>query len=189
MKKLSYLFVIITMCMFSQQLQTHSLYVNNNSDIGNYPYDITTYLIYSRVGEVCSGADWAVPLTFEAGSMLTINDGSFVWTSPWNEEEICLGEAIGYGCEPILLDFYAQRIENIYYNDLSLTGVTGMISTIAGVPCLGGQLMLGSSDLNWQPPTLSGDYSVSINYDDEDTVINSSINYMNWGFMQALAFN
>ncbi|WP_277633389.1 hypothetical protein, partial [Avrilella dinanensis] len=183
------------MCMFSQQLQAQPLYVNNNSDIGNYPYDITTYLIYSRVGEVCSGADWAVPLTFEAGSMLTINDGSFVWTSPWNEEEICLGEAIGYGCEPVLLDFYGQRIESIYYNDFTppLAGVTGMISTIAGVPCLGGPLMLGSSDNNWQPPALSGDYSVSINYDNQDPInpisFTSTINYMNWGFMQTLAFN
>ncbi|WP_277633283.1 hypothetical protein, partial [Avrilella dinanensis] len=174
------------MCMFSQQLQAQPLYVNNNSDIGNYPYDITTYLIYSRVGEVCSGADWAYPFTFAPGASLAINDGSFVW-----QNSNCLSEPIGYGCDPVPLDFYAQRIENIYYNDLSLTGVTGLISTIAGAPCMGGQLNIGSTNTNWQTPTLSGDYTVLLDYDDpfEPLSFSSSISYMNWGFMQTLAFN
>src|SRR5690606_7240819 len=101
----------ITMCMFSQQLQAQPLYVNNNSDIGDFPYDITTYLIYSRAGEVCSGHDWALPFTFEAGSMLTINDGSFVW-----QNNLCISEPIGYGCEPVPIEFYGQRINNILYD-------------------------------------------------------------------------
>src|SRR5690554_1452880 len=185
MKKLSYLFVIITMCMFSQQLQAQPLYVNNNSDIGNYPYDITTYLIYSRVGEVCSGADWAVPLTFEAGSMLTINDGSFVWTSPWNEEEICLGEAIGYGCEPVLLDFYAQRIETVDYAGYPTYGFAGGVSTVAGIPCLGFQNAINTPNDDWSA-NLLGDYNVTIS--NGSTTV-ATINYMNWGFMQALTFS
>ena len=178
--------------MFSQQLQAQPLYVNNNSDIGNYPYDITTNLIYARTGEVCSGADWAVPFTFEAGSMLTINDGSFVWTSPWNGLDFCLSEGIGYGCEPVLLDFYAQRIESVDYANPDVSGYfAGLISTIAGTTCTGQQLQLTLSDPDIWSAALSGDYAVTIGFIDLDIPLSfsSSINYMNWGFMQTLAFS
>jgi|SRR5690606_25652201 len=188
MKKLSYLFVLITLCIFTQQMQAQPLFVNNNSNVNGNPYDITTYLIYSRTGEVCTEANWAVPLTFEAGAMLTINDGSFVWTSPWNNEHFCLSEAIGYGCDPVPLDFYGQRIEVVDYTADPTYGFSGGISTIAGVPCLGFQNAIGfPSSLNWEA-TLTPDYTVTIiDLDNNETM--ATINYMNWGFMQTLAFN
>ena len=187
MKKLSYLFVLITLCIFTQQMQAQPLFVNNNSNTSLYPYDITTYLIYSRTGEVCTGAYWAIPLTFDAGSTLTITDGSYLWNG------VCLSNIIGYGCEPVPLDFYGQRIESVEYEDPNITdSFAGMISTIAGVPCLGGQLMLAFPNTNWSA-VLTGDYSASINYDNQDPInpisFTSTINYMNWGFMQTLAFN
>ena len=181
--------------MFSQQLQAQPLYVNNNSDIGNYPYDITTYLIYSRVGEVCSGADWAVQFTFEAGSMLTINDGSFVWTSPWNGLDFCLSEGIGYGCEPVPIEFYGQRINNILYDVTNPQDYVfgGLFSSLVGYPCLGSSVGVSTpyGDSNWDSE-IFGDYTVQVFYTDEpgeplDVI--ATINYMNWGFMQTLSFS
>lgn len=184
MKKLSYLFAIITMCMFSQQLQAQPLYVNNNSDIGDFPYDITTYLIYSRAGEVCSGHDWALPFTFEAGSMLTINDGSFVW-----QNNLCISEPIGYGCEPVPIEFYGQRINNILYDVTNPEDYVfgGLFSSLVGYPCLGSSVGVSTpyGDPDWDSE-ISGDYTVTVSYGGSTI---ATINYMNWGFMQTLSFS
>jgi len=115
--------------------------------------------------------------------MLTINDGSFVW-----QNNLCISEPIGYGCEPVPIEFYGQRINNILYDVTNPEDYVfgGLFTSSSGYPCLGfSSVSTPYGDPDWDS-VISGDYIVQVLYGGSTI---ATINYMNWGFMQALSFS
>lgn len=87
------------------------LLINNNSDNNTFPgmYRVHTYLGFLEDGNTCN-EDWVLPFIFDPGSSLSIDDGSFVFQSPFNNFHDCLSNFLGYNnCEPIDLDWDGQR--------------------------------------------------------------------------------
>ncbi len=85
-------------------------------------------------------------------------------------------------------DFYGQRIESVDYADNDDWWFAGLVSTTAGTGCLGAPLSLNFPDPDWYAIPGAGDYNFSV-YSGLNPLPVSTINYMNWGFMQTLAFS
>jgi|GEM_PF-2147695 len=107
-----YIFIFAFIFLFSPNLGLAvPLVITNNSDNDNFPgmYQVNTYLGFLEDGNTCND-DWVLPFIFDPGASLTINDGSFIFQSPYNNFHDCLSNFLGYNnCEPIDLDWDGQR--------------------------------------------------------------------------------
>lgn len=110
MKRYFFIFAVILL-ISSNICHAVPLLINNNSDNNTLPgmYTVHAYLGFLEDGKTCN-EDWILPFIFEPGASLCIDDGSFVFQSPFNNFHDCLSNFLGYShCEPIDLDWDGQR--------------------------------------------------------------------------------
>ncbi len=145
MKKYT-IILIVSLLLTSFFGQAVPLTITNNSDNTNFPgmYTVHTYLGFLEDGNTCN-TNWVLPFIFNPGASLSIDDGSFVFQSPFNSFHDCLSNFLGYtNCEPIPLDWDGQRIlfealidsNGDYFSDNSYSAGTIGLST-GGVDCQG----------------------------------------------------
>lgn len=197
MKKLNLFITVFLLCFNLQMTKAQTLYVSNTSS-GDFEYKITTYMYYTKAGDLCTGNNWALPFTFYPGSILPIEDGSFEFTSPYNGYVMCLSEPLDGTCDPHPLDWYGLRIYDVGYSiQPDWWGFGGGVVKSAAVPCYFGdqdQLSYPTTATapildNWYTE-VQGDYLALIyNHVQPYPDLVASIQYMDWVFMQTLQFN
>lgn len=185
-----------TALLLSFGLQTaiaQPLIITNTSHLGDYPYEITTYLYYTRLNSLCIAPDWGLPFTFEPDSELVIEDGSFEWTSPWTNETFCLSEFIGFSCLDIALDWFGQRIYKLdFINEPGWLGVAGIVLKSEAVPCYYNEqknlVYPYPTEIYWDSQLDTNEnYLVNIfNGTDPEPV--ATIHYQDWGIFQTLSY-
>lgn len=145
MKK--YIFIFAAILLFNPNLGLAvPLVITNNSINDNFPgmYRVNTYLGFLEDGNTCND-DWVLPFIFDPGASLTIDDGSFMFQSPFNNFQDCLSNFLGYNsCEPIDLAWDGQRIsfealidnnDDSFPNNSYPAGTIGL--STGGVECQG----------------------------------------------------
>lgn len=163
MKKIIVLFVF---GLLSCGLNATPLKITNDSFNGVKPgnYAISSYLIYCEEsilfssGGSCPSPNWPVVFDFAPGATLTIPNGSYLYTSPFNGNSFCLGQKIDPSCN-IKLGWYGQRVNSYYNTNWSLPStpnyIFGLFSTHMGFPC-------GlPSTIPYGPPALIASYGPS----------------------------
>lgn len=185
MKKYTFIFAAILL-ISTNICHAVPLLINNNSDNNTFPgmYRVHTYLGFLEDGNTCN-EDWVLPFIFDPGSSLSIDDGSFVFQSPFNNFHDCLSNFLGYtNCESIDLDWDGQRMlfdsmvddEGNYFPNNSYPAGTIGLST-GGVDCSG--LNLTGSFL---PPIINANsYSLLILNPSNPTEQIGSVTYNRYG--------
>lgn len=189
MKKLKLFITVFILCFSLLMTKAQPLFIANASS-GQYEYTITTYLYYTKVGDLCTINNWAFPFTFGPGALLTINDGSFVWNN-----SVCLSEPLDGTCNPSSLEWYGQRVYDVVYTSQpDWWDFWGGIAKSTVVPCYFGDQDQLSYPLEVNTPAggdwstlVQGDYSAVIS--EENGIPVATILYMDWVAFRNLQFN
>lgn len=161
------------------------------NDTQNYEcygeYEVFTYLGFMTAGDTCYDSR-ALPFIFAPNSQLIIDNGSFIYQSPINNNTDCISSFLGYaGCPTIALDWVGQRFNGFK----PFIDGYGEIGEYEDFPW--GTLGLSTGGIECAPNNLSGNiieiggtpdlYFLKIGDPDDDCILR--ISYVRFGSLFA----